>query len=176
MANQFDYDPDKALSSTAYLAERTGETMYIILKMIYIADRSHLIRYGRPITGDDFYAMKEGACPSKIYDTMKFLRGDDNKNYMPSSETYLEVDPTTFDITIKDMPSLDFLSASEIECLDETISILKRLGRKRIRDLAHDKAWEETARNAAMDFTTIVKSNKDKGEILATHLATRFSS
>lgn len=176
MANQFNYEPEKALSSTAYLAERTGETMYTILKMVYVADRFHLERYGRPITGDNFIAMPEGACPSKIYDSLKVLRGESNQNHMPNSERYLEVDPITFDVTIKDMPSMDVLSASEIECLDETISILKRLGRWHIRELAHDEAWKATSRNSEMDFVTIAKGIKDSGSVLATHLVTRFAS
>ncbi len=175
MAKQFDFEPEKALSATAYLAQRTGETMYTILKMVYIADRIHLERYGRPITGDKFIAMPEGACPSKIYDSMKVLRGEINNNYLPNSEQYLEVDPTTYDVIVKDMPSIDYLSASEIECLDETISILKRCGRWNIRDLAHDDAWRHTERNAEMDFVDIAKSIKNDGEILAKHIETRFS-
>ncbi len=175
MSNQFDFEPEKALGATAYLAQRSGETMYTILKMVYVADRIHLERYGRPITGDSFNALQEGACPSKIYDSMKVLRGEKNHNYLPNSEKYLEVDPTTYDVVVKDMPPIDYLSASEIECLDETISILHRLGRWHIRDLAHDAAWKHTKRNAEMDFVTIAKSIKNDGGILATHLETRFS-
>src|SRR5688500_9482554 len=105
MASQFEFKPEKSLAVATYLAARTGETMYTILKMIYVADRFHLERYGRPITGDNFVAMKEGACPSKIYDSMKVLRGEKNKSDLPQGEKYLEVDPTTHDVSVKDMPS-----------------------------------------------------------------------
>ncbi|MCK9388370.1 MAG: Panacea domain-containing protein [Sulfuritalea sp.] len=176
MAAYFEFEPEKALVATAYLADRSGETMYTILKMVYVADRLHLERYGRPITGDRFIAMAQGACPSKIYDSMKVLRGDENNNYLPESEHYLSVDAITYDVVVKDMPSLDVLSASEIECLDETVSILKRRGPRHIRDLAHDAAWKETGRNATMDFLAIAKSIEDGGDILAQHLETRFSS
>jgi len=172
----FEFDPEKSLSSTAYLAERTGETMYTILKMVYVADCFHLARYGRPITGDNFYALKEGACPSKIYDSMKCLRGEDNHNYMPDSDNYLSVDPTTHDVSIKDMPSLDALSASDIECLDETISILNRLGRFHMRDLAHDDAWKNTPSNSEMDFINIANAVGENGEVLAEHIALRFGT
>jgi len=174
MPVQFEFQPEKSLAVTSYLASRTGETMYTIMKMIYLVDRFHLERYGRPITGDHFIAMPEGACPSKIYDSMKVLRGEKNKNYLPNSEKYLEVDPTTHDVAVKDMPSLDVLSASDIECLDEAVSILKRLGRWRVHKMAHDAAWEKTSPNAIMDFLTIAKSLKD-GDILVKHLETRFS-
>jgi uncharacterized phage-associated protein len=174
MLNQFEFEPEKSLAATSYLASRSGETMYTILKMVYLADRHHLERYGRPITGDTFIAMKEGACPSKIYDSMKVLRGELNHNYLPNSEKYLEVDSTTNDVTVKDMPSLDVLSASDIECLDEVISIFKRKGRWAIRDMAHDAAWKNTNPNSQIDFLTIARSVKD-GDRLAKHIEFRFS-
>ena len=174
MPVQFEFQPEKSLAVATYLASRSGETMYTILKMVYVADRFHLERYGRPITGDRFIAMKEGACPSKIYDSMKVLRGECNTNYLPDSEKYLAVDPTTHDVSVKDLPSIDVLSASDIECLDEVISILKRLGRREIYKLAHDAAWEKTPRNDTIDVLNIAKSLKD-GDILEKHLQDRFS-
>lgn len=172
MPSQFEFQPEKSLAATVYLADRSGETMYTVLKMIYVADKLHLERYGRPITGDRFAAMPEGACPSRIYDSMKAYRGDKNTNYLPNGEKYLEVDPTTFDVTVKDMPTLDALSASDMECLDETLSILKRLGRWAIRRMAHDEAWKRTGRNATMDFLDIAKATTD-GEVLAEHVRAR---
>lgn len=173
MPSQFEFQPEKSLAVTSYLAQRTGETMYTILKMVYVADRLHLERYGRPITGDRFIAMPQGACPSRIYDSMKVLRGDKNTNYLPNSEKYLDVDAETNDVSVKDMPSLDVLSASDMECLDEVISILKRRGRWVIRDMAHDVAWEKTSRNGPMDILTIASSLRD-GEALVKHLKTRL--
>jgi uncharacterized phage-associated protein len=174
MASQFEFKPDKSLAVASYLASRTGETMYTILKMVYVADRFHLERYGRPITGDRFVAMQEGACPSRIYDSMKVLRGERNTNYLPNSDKFLQVDPVTHDVSLKDMPSLDVLSASDIECLDAAVSILKRKGRWVIHDMAHDAAWKKTSHNATMDYLEIAKSVED-GEILAKHLQERFA-
>lgn len=174
MPDQFEFHPEKSLAVASYLANRSGETMYTILKMVYLADRLHLEKYGRPITGDRFIAMAEGACPSKIYDSMKVLRGEKNHNYLPDSERYLDVDATTYDVGVKDMPSLDVLSATDIECLDEVISILKRRGRWAIRDLAHDEAWKKTARNSPMELLDIARATQD-GALLIRHLETRFS-
>ena len=172
--SQFEFQPEKSLAVTSYLAERTGETMYTILKMVYVADRFHLERYARPITGDRFIAMKEGACPSNIYNSMKHLRGEPERNFLPNSAEYLEVDATTFDVSVKDMPSLDVLSATDIECLDEVISILKRRGRWVIRDMAHDQAWKNTRRNSTMDYLEIARSLND-GDVLERHLKERFA-
>ncbi len=170
---EFEFSPEKALAATAFLAQQSGETMYTILKMVYVADRMHLERYGRPITGDSFYALPEGACPTKIYDSMKSLRGDNATNYLPSGEALLRVDAKTHDVEITGMPDMGELSASDVECLEETISILKKRGRWHIRDMAHDVVWKNTAKNSPMLFVEIAKS-LDGGEALSQHIANRF--
>jgi len=168
----FEFEPDRALAATAYLAQQSGETMYTILKMVYVADRMHLEKYGRPITGDTFFALKEGACPSKIYDSMKAIRGDGGTNYLPGSEKLLRVDAQTFDVEIRGMPDMDALSESDVECLNETIDILKNRGRWHMRDLAHDSAWKGTTLNARMLLTDIADSVDSTGT-LSNYLATR---
>ncbi len=174
MPKQFEFQPDKALAVTAYLADQSGATMYTILKMVYLADRCHLERYGRPITGDFFIAMRQGACPSLIYDSMKYLRGEKNrKNHLPDAEKYLAVDPESFEVSVLDNPSVDVLSASDIECMDEILSILRRNGRKVIWKLAHDGAWEATAPNKEMDWLEIARNLGD-GELVVRHLEDRF--
>ena len=169
----FEFEPEKATAVIAYLAQMSGETMYTILKMVYVVDRLHLERYGRSITGDIFFALPEGACPIKIYDSMKALRGDASYNYLPNSGNYLRVDRTTHDVEIKKMPLLDVLSATDIECLEETIAILKTEGRWHMRDLAHDEVWKSTSKNSQMALSEIAKSTSD-GESLSRHLASRF--
>ncbi|WP_409530306.1 Panacea domain-containing protein [Shinella sp.] len=41
------------------------------LKTLYYADRAHLQRYGRPITGDRYIAMENGPVPSYAYNAVK---------------------------------------------------------------------------------------------------------
>lgn len=174
MAALFEFRPDKSLATIAYLAQQSGETMYTILKMIYLADRLHLERYGRPITGDTFIAMEQGACPSRIYDTFKVLRGDTNTNHLAGSEHHIEVNAETYDVSIRLMPSLDDLSATDMECLDEVLETLRQRGRWVVRDEAHDLAWKKTDRNSAMDFLAIARATSS-GEVLVDHLKARFS-
>jgi hypothetical protein len=170
----FEFEPEKALAVTAYLAEQSGQTMYTILKMIYVADRMHLERYGRPITGDAYIAMLQGACPSKIYDSMKALRGDLNTNFLPESASYLTVDATTHDVDVVKRPPMDVLSASDVECLEQTIVILKNRGSRHMRDLAHDSVWKNTAKNTQMGTLEIAKYTQD-GDALVSHLKTKFA-
>ena len=172
MPYQLTFDADKSLAATAYLAKQSGETMYTILKMVYLVDRLHLKRYGRTITGDKFIAMKEGATPSRIYDSMKFLRGERKKrNWLPDASKFLVVDPKTHDVSVIKMPALDVLSATDIECLDAVLKILRQKKRWHVHKLAHDAAWKATTRNCRMDFMIIAKS---LGDAVAQHLTDRF--
>src|SRR5436189_4235490 len=50
-------------------------TQYDIVKSLFLADRSSLNKYGRPITFDNYAAMKDGPVPSLAYN---FLKEDGN--------------------------------------------------------------------------------------------------
>ena len=41
------FDWRKAVSASSYLASKTGESLYFVLKMLYLADKAHLDQYGR---------------------------------------------------------------------------------------------------------------------------------
>lgn len=52
----FTFKLRKFASVVAYLvARRLGITKKELCKVIYFADKEHLLRYGRPITGDRYY-------------------------------------------------------------------------------------------------------------------------
>ncbi|MFH1213418.1 MAG: Panacea domain-containing protein [Candidatus Neomarinimicrobiota bacterium] len=54
------------------------------LKLVYFADRFHLRKYGRPITNDEYFAMKKGPVPSNIKDICEMndiFFEDKEKNY-----------------------------------------------------------------------------------------------
>jgi len=169
----FEFSPEKALATIAVLAQQSRETVDTVSEMVYIADRMHLERYGRPITGDSFFALPEGARPVKIYESLKALRGDSPKNHLPGSEDILRVETKSQNVEITGVPDMSELSASDVECLEETISILKTLGRAHIRDMAKDAVWKTTDTNGAMSFFEIAKSLKG-GEALSRYLVNRF--
>jgi uncharacterized phage-associated protein len=68
-----DFDINKAIAATAYLIEHEGGTgdMFILVKQLYYADRSALIRWGNSITGDSLASLKKGPIVSGIYDLLK---------------------------------------------------------------------------------------------------------
>lgn len=50
---------------------KTPATQFEIAKTIFLADYRHLQTYGRPVTFDNFHAMKFGPVPSRTYDMLK---------------------------------------------------------------------------------------------------------
>jgi len=65
----FEFKPSKFGSAVAYLAERKpGVTKKELCKLLFFADKLHLLRYGRPITGDRYFALEQG--PSPLADSM----------------------------------------------------------------------------------------------------------
>lgn len=174
MPYKLTFDAEKSLAATAYLAQKTGETMYPILKMLYLVDRLHLERYGRPVTGDEYVAMTEGPVPTEIYDWMKFLRGDREYSKFPAARNYLAVNPETFAVSVVQMPDAEVLSESDAECLDAVVEIYRQRDKWRIVELAHDDAWKATSKNKFMDIMTIAATLKD-GPTLTQHLSERFT-
>ena len=62
----FETSHEKATQALNYLALRAGGTVSKMkaIKLIFFADRYHLRKYGRPVTGDVYWAMEKGPVAS----------------------------------------------------------------------------------------------------------------
>lgn len=57
------FDEPKAIQALSYFASRANGrkiTKLVVLKLVYLADRYHLRKYGRTVLGDEYRAMKYG--------------------------------------------------------------------------------------------------------------------
>src|SRR5258706_11420326 len=63
---RFKFDSEKLVRALAFFASRGVEDLDTLksAKLLYFADRAHLLKYGRPIVGDDYYCMKNGPIPT----------------------------------------------------------------------------------------------------------------
>jgi uncharacterized phage-associated protein len=62
---------EKIVELMLYLAhKRPGADKYQAVKFFYLADREHLIRYGRPISFENYYAMSYGPVASTVLDLL----------------------------------------------------------------------------------------------------------
>ena len=153
-----------------YTSIRAGTAMYETLKLIYLADKCHLERYGRFIFGDWYVAMEYGPVPSGAYDVMKQARGDRQQSLAPHVVLAFRVDPATNVITALREADLDELSASDRECLDEVIDRYGKLGFGGLKDVSHDEAYKATLRNQQISIDAIAAMS-DRAPDLIQHLA-----
>src|SRR5260370_29390382 len=76
---KFDLDFDKAVAALLYMASLKPAKFdqYKVCKLVFLADKRHLVKYGRTITGDHYAAVKWGPIPSSIRDEIKLLIDED---------------------------------------------------------------------------------------------------
>lgn len=166
------FDSEKALEALLYVASKAPvPDLYHVCKLMYFADRKHLERYGRLITGDSYRAMKNGPVASGAYDLLKIARGDGQlcPTGCDSSQVKqcLTVDVGGNNkVTPKRAFNPDFLSKSDIKCLDEAINQYGTLSFGEINDISHDEVWKSASLNDEIALETIVRYSKNSKELL----------
>lgn len=116
------------------------------IKLIYLADRLHLRKYGRPITGDTYWAMKLGpvgslakrvaeldTMPEEIFSyAKKYIKpGDDNK------QSFVSLKPV----------DTDLFSKTDLECLESVYKAFSDKDQFELAELSHQyPEWAKHAR------------------------------
>jgi uncharacterized phage-associated protein len=155
---RFDFDWGKAIQAIDYLVSlRPGLTQYYIGKVMFFADREHLVDYGRPISGDKYVAMEHGPVPSAIRDLLKAETGypdeiidqlnarldrkiDGNKQYVYSKGTR--------EFSRLSGSDMAYLKAALEQYADMSFSQLKAISHK---DPAYEAAWALPGASNEMD-------------------------
>lgn len=127
-------------------------TQYDLVKSLFIADRAHLNKYGRPITFDNYAAVKDGPVPCTSYNFLKedqqTLRRLDRmlpwlRNAAPN------ISPKAFSFTISEGDvDTSALSESDMDELRAALTVVKSLGSNQVRRLTHEdpayiEAWKD---------------------------------
>jgi uncharacterized phage-associated protein len=138
----FRFSLDKFVNALAYFASRGIKdlTKLKAVKLLYLADRYHLFRYGRPIVGDRYIAMDLGPVPedsmqliSRLIDPVE-VEDPERKQALDRLEVYRGlVRQYSYPVLrARRDPDLTVFSESEIEALEAT---LKEYGDKKARAL-----------------------------------------
>lgn len=125
-------------------------TQYVIVKSLFIADRMHLNRFGRPITFDNYVAMDHGPVPSFSYNVLK---GDANLNdigirklpWTTVSAPEIGKNARLFSIDPQSKIEFDELSESDQDALSQALVIVNGLTFKQLRKITHEDAAYEDA-------------------------------
>jgi hypothetical protein len=167
----FRFNQHKAVAAVAYLVSKKIDALdkYKLAKLLFLADKHHLVRFGRPITGDEYYALPHGPIPSAI---LTWFDCEEASMRTPLSEAvtlnrrfshprYAPKDDTPF--------TLAELSKSDKTALDD---VVLRHGRKtfdELRAMTHDmpayrKVWDlrgDGEQRARMNFEEFFEQDSD---------------
>lgn len=160
------FNMETAMEAILYIAQNIGQRrdMHKIFKTLYFADRDHLSRYGRSITGDSYIAMSYGPVPSKIDDIFKAVRGDSFfSDYADNLKKYFHF-VNKYVIEPNRKANTDYLSETDVECLDRAIAKCKDKTFWELVDLSHDMAWSNTRKDREISVKDILRENGDTEE------------
>ncbi len=128
-----------------------GLDQYKACKLLFLADKRHLVRYGRPITGDKYFAVKFGPIPSETRDLIKALVEEKKEapNFAIFEEAFeLDRDFSYPRLIARQEFDADLFSKSDIEVLDEIILEYGSKSFDELKAITHGtvafcKAWKE---------------------------------
>src|SRR5437667_12283059 len=102
------FNERKATQSAARLLElRGGRMSYLkLIKLLYLADRESLLRWGRPISTDRYFSMDRGPVLSRVLD----LATDGEDPGTPSIWSSSIAEPINYEVALKDAAGDDELS------------------------------------------------------------------
>lgn len=132
----FPYDRDKATQSILWLLHRHGGSMdkLKLVKLVFYADREHLARYGRPIVGGSYVAMRHGPVSSELLDQINEAVPEASLPFVTQNYHILAQGPV----------DEDELSESDIKVLEDINSTYGCYDPFTLRNLTHQlRAWKQ---------------------------------
>jgi len=110
-----------------------------IVKLLYFADKYHLIKYGRTISNDEYWAMYHGPVGSNTKDVLEcdeLTMSDDESTY--AKKFFSKIEENKFQANIlKDTFEFNFLSETDIEALEFVINNFGAMNAWEIRNFSH---------------------------------------
>lgn len=138
------YEDQKIKEVLLYILGKTGVVDYYhLMKILYLAERQHLAKWGDRITSDDFYALPHGPVPTRIYDGLKAVK-EGKGGFLADVLTVGSESPR---VTALREANSDYLSKSEIEALDSAIAknIVKSFSE--LEQMTHDEYYFKALEN-----------------------------
>lgn len=124
-----------------YLLKKLGPTDKLkLVKLIFLADKYHLIKYGRTITNDEYWAMAHGPVGSNIKDVLEYDNdlAMSRAEYAYAKKFFSRANENQFKANDKaQICKFNFLSETDIEALEATIQHFGKMKTWCLRDFTH---------------------------------------
>jgi uncharacterized phage-associated protein len=177
---RFKFNERKAVQAAARLIQHSGgEINYLaLMKLLYLADREALLRYGRTITGDRVVGMKHGPVLSQVYDLVSQKKQEDPESdwhkFIPRPNAYV------FTVRFSGVPDTGELSEAELALLDEIYARFRGWDEWRLVAYTHSlPEWSDPkGTSVAIPFEDILRgarvSQKDIEAVAENAAADRY--
>lgn len=159
---EFEYEPLKAIAAIEFFALQgiPDLTKGKIAKLLFLADKLHLVRFGRTITGDRYAALPHGPIPSQTCNLLdSFEAGIEKSEWIQELASIAQLDRRFFYpyyVPVDSPRNLheDELSQSDLKALTEVAEHYGKYSFSELRGLTHEmpayeKAWERRKFNSA---------------------------
>jgi hypothetical protein len=149
------------VESLCYLLNKLKKADKIhLVKLMYLADKHHLMNYGRTITGDEYFAFPHGPGGSKTMDVLNFKKNV-LKDLMPFAMQLLKKGKGFEYLPGENcaIDQLEMLSESDIEALDFALDNFGKIDKWNAVDYTHTLSeWKK--------FEVLLKSGRTKKEAI----------
>jgi uncharacterized phage-associated protein len=149
------------IEGLAYILSRLGRVDKIhLVKLMYLADKYHILSYGRTITEDSFYAFPHGPAGSKTMDVLEY----DSyvlQEYMERAKELIEAeDGNEFKLSEEsNINDFEMIAESEIEALDFAVANFGKMDKWDVVNYTHGlEEWKQ--------FEQLFKNNRTKRETI----------
>lgn len=136
---------EDALHNALYVINRFGGICdrHKLCKILYFADKKHLLKWGDTLTDGNYNAYQFGPVPTLTYELIKAL--DMNGSLIGFKEDVEQYFIKNGKNTLKAVKKSDKedLSEAAIECIDEAVTEFGNLSFDDITEKSHDIAWEK---------------------------------
>ena len=171
------YDVSKCVQVLKYIiSKHPNPDVYNVLRMLYYADKFHLLEQGKLITPDTYVKYKDGATPRICRRILLFVSGK------CEARPYLFDESIKGEILVKEdgklenltEPDPDYLAETNIECLDKAIERYGDCDHPELKLLSHDEIYDSVPKFND-EITVFHMANVlDKGGELTKHLSESY--
>lgn len=170
MSTVLHFNEKKATQAASLLLKlRGGKMSYMkLIKLLYLADREALIRYGRPISTDRYVSMDNGPVLSRVYN----LAAGGNAPDSPSIWSSEISAPSNYEVSLVGKAECDELSDAEIELLKETFKKYGSMDRWDLVEVTHKlPEWQDPDGSAIpITYRDILVADGKKSELEITSI------
>ena len=167
---QFKISYDKATEVIIWMAKmKPGIDIYNVAKVLFYADKMHINKYGRPITGDTYIRMPYGPVPSGVRDLIT-----ENSWLLPKHlkeikhSLIIDKSNNRYKLNAAREPDMKYFSKSDIKCLKYSLSEYGGLSFDELYKSTHsERCYYETGPNEKIDYALLIDDdNPLRNEIL----------